>query len=91
MVPPRSGATSASLVRLRPFGYTVTTGVDEGSGVVGVTCGHLNQIELTDVPEQVPTWNYEVGACPLGHAQLDPGETCAKDRKIRQNDLPAGR
>jgi iron complex outermembrane receptor protein len=35
------------------------------------------------------TWNYEVGDCPLGRAQLDPGENCAKDRKIRQNDLPA--
>src|SRR4029453_8774946 len=35
------------------------------------------------------TWNYEVGDCPLGRAQLDPGENCAKDRKIPQNDLPA--
>jgi iron complex outermembrane receptor protein len=35
------------------------------------------------------TWNYEVGDCPLGRAQLDPGENCAKDRRIRQNDLPA--
>ena len=35
------------------------------------------------------TWNYEMVNCPLGVAQNDPGENCARDRKIRQNDLPA--
>jgi iron complex outermembrane receptor protein len=34
-------------------------------------------------------WNYEMVNCPRGVAQNDPGENCAKDRKIRQNDLPA--
>jgi len=35
------------------------------------------------------TSNYEMVDCPKGIAQNDPGEQCVRDRKIRQNDLPA--
>ena len=35
------------------------------------------------------TSNYEMVNCPKGVAQNDPGENCVKDRRIRQNDLPA--
>ncbi|HEX7943569.1 MAG TPA: TonB-dependent receptor [Phenylobacterium sp.] len=35
------------------------------------------------------TWNNEIVNCPNGVAQNDPGENCARDLKIRQNDLPA--
>jgi outer membrane receptor protein involved in Fe transport len=35
------------------------------------------------------TSNYEMVNCPKGVAQNDPGEDCVRDRRIRQNDLPA--
>ena len=34
------------------------------------------------------TWNDELVNCPLGHAQVNPAETCSKDWKIQQNDVP---
>lgn len=35
------------------------------------------------------TSNYEMVNCPKGVAQNDSAENCGRDRKIRQNDLPA--
>ncbi|MDQ0466887.1 outer membrane receptor protein involved in Fe transport [Caulobacter ginsengisoli] len=34
------------------------------------------------------TWNDELISCPLGSAQVHPGEICNKDWKIQQNDVP---
>jgi len=35
------------------------------------------------------TWNNELISCPLGHAQVNPTQTCDANRKIQQNDVPA--
>jgi outer membrane receptor protein involved in Fe transport len=35
------------------------------------------------------TWNYELISCPLGHAQVNPAETCSADRQNQQNPVPA--
>ena len=35
------------------------------------------------------TWINEMTSCPLGSAQVNPGETCRGDWRIQQNDVPA--
>ena len=44
---------------------------------------HTHRYRVTDA-----TWNDELILCPLGTAQVHPGEACNKDWKIQQNDVP---
>ena len=46
--------------------------------------GAIDQYRVTDA-----TWNDELVNCPLGHTQVNPAETCSKDWKIQQSNVPA--